>query len=251
MKKLLVPIMILVAMFSVFSAFMVAPETQAATKLLKSSTSLNAQAKAAAAKKEAAEKEKKEQAAALKDFKDLCKKSGGIAKDQTSPEYHYCSINSSNAADSAGGATGKKALSSLQNRLASAPVASAYPDEATCKAAKGTMWDSTTNQCKFASFSQNQACGTFFNWGAATGNCPSITETVVIIFNWAAVGVAIVVVAMIIVGAIQYITGSKGGEDKKAKAGMGTIRNAIIALVLYMIMWSLLNFLVPGGVFTA
>jgi len=90
--------------------------------------------------------------------------------------------------------------------------------------------------------------GINFGWEHCRGT-GSIMCTITVIFNWLAIGVSAVVVIMIVVGAIQYMTGGKGGEDKKAKQGMTTIRNAIIALVLYMIMWAFLNFLLPGGPF--
>jgi hypothetical protein len=68
------------------------------------------------------------------------------------------------------------------------------------------------------------------------------------IFNWASIGVVTVVIIFVVVGAIQYMAGSKGGEDKKTAGGIATIRNAILALGLYLIMWSLLNYLLPGGI---
>lgn len=71
--------------------------------------------------------------------------------------------------------------------------------------------------------------------------------TILLIFNWLAIGVGTVVVIMVIVGAIQYMTAS--GSQDQAKKGIKTIRNAIVALLLYLVMWALLNFLVPGGMF--
>ena len=92
---------------------------------------------------------------------------------------------------------------------------------------------------------------TFFDWGncgdqnrgAATIMCVLVT-----IFNWMAIGVAIAVVGGIIYGAILYT--SSGAKSEQAKKGMGVIRNAIIALLLYFIMFAFLNFLMPGGLFT-
>jgi hypothetical protein len=96
-------------------------------------------------------------------------------------------------------------------------------------------------------------CGetdTFFQWGDCNASSDNaIMDTIVTIFNWASIGVVTVVVIFVVVGAIQYMTGSSGGKDKETKSGLGTIRNAILALGLYFIMWTLLNYLVPGGVF--
>lgn len=71
--------------------------------------------------------------------------------------------------------------------------------------------------------------------------------TVRLAFNWVAIGVSTIVVIMVVVGAIQYTTA--GGSQEQAKKAIDIIRNAILALVLYMLMWAFLNFLIPGGLF--
>ena len=94
-------------------------------------------------------------------------------------------------------------------------------------------------------------CGnvqTFFNWG-----CPDDGETAIYsvlgkILDWLAMGVAIAVVIGIIYGAIMYMTA--GGNEGQAKNAIGIIRNALIALILYFAMYSILNFIIPGGLFT-
>jgi heme exporter protein D len=84
---------------------------------------------------------------------------------------------------------------------------------------------------------------TYFNWsGACTPQ-----ELIITLFNWLAVGVGVIVIVFVVVGAIQYITAA--GNQEQAKKAIERIRNAVLALGLYMIMWALLNFLVPGGVF--
>lgn len=89
-------------------------------------------------------------------------------------------------------------------------------------------------------------CGTntYFDW-----NCggQGIVGLLITIVNWLAIGVAIAVVGGIIYGAILYT--SSGGNPEQSKKGIDTIRNAIIALILYFAMWALINFLVPGGLF--
>jgi hypothetical protein len=101
----------------------------------------------------------------------------------------------------------------------------------------------------FAAVEKSDAgyCGTktFFNWGCSGDGIMGLLMT---IFNWLAIGVTLVVIGGIIYGAITYT--SSGGNPEQAKRGIGIIRNAIIALLMYFAMWSLLNFLVPGGVFT-
>lgn len=93
----------------------------------------------------------------------------------------------------------------------------------------------------------NCGTGTFFDWGCNTTNDSQIGPVLNQILMWLAFGVAIAVVGGIIYGAIQYTT--SGGNQAQAQKAISTIRNAVIALVLYFAMWALLNWLVPGGVF--
>lgn len=93
-------------------------------------------------------------------------------------------------------------------------------------------------------------CGnteTFFNWGCS-GSGEQITPVLITIVNWLAVGVTLAVIGGIIYGAIMYTT--SGGNPQQAQKAMGIIRNAFIALILYFIMWALLNWLIPGGLFS-
>lgn len=62
-------------------------------------------------------------------------------------------------------------------------------------------------------------------------------------FLSAFVGLAVVI--SVIVGGIQY--SSSAGDPQKASAAKNRIRNAIIALVTYIFLFALLNFLIPGG----
>jgi archaellum component FlaF (FlaF/FlaG flagellin family) len=56
----------------------------------------------------------------------------------------------------------------------------------------------------------------------------------------------IVIVGSIIVGGIQY--SSAGSDPQKVQAAKNRIKGAVIALLLFLFGYSLLNFLVPGGV---
>lgn len=89
-------------------------------------------------------------------------------------------------------------------------------------------------------------CGTntFFNWGCDSGDT-AIMDTIIQIFNWLSIGVVTVIIVVVVVGGIQYMTA--GGNSDNAKKAKERILNAIIALGLYLAMWVLLNYLVPGG----
>jgi len=90
---------------------------------------------------------------------------------------------------------------------------------------------------------KNEQCpSTYFNWG---DGCVGIPGLIMTIFNWLTIGVAAAIVIGIILGAIQYSTAQ--GNQENAKKGIQKITSALLALGLYLIMWALLNFLVPGG----
>ncbi len=87
---------------------------------------------------------------------------------------------------------------------------------------------------------------TYFEWGCDKGDNPMM-GTVATILGWLAAGLSIVVLMAIVYGAIIYLTA--GADKSKVENGKKIIRNAIIALIGYFFMYSLLNFLVPGGIF--
>ncbi|HSX05976.1 MAG TPA: pilin [Candidatus Saccharimonadales bacterium] len=107
-----------------------------------------------------------------------------------------------------------------------------------------TCPDGTT---KVANLSQCSAVGS----GTNGGNCADISQCDLfknylnpfIDFLAALVGVAVVI--SIVYGGIQY--GSSGGDPQKVTAAKNRIRNALIALVTFIFLFSLLKFLVPGG----
>jgi hypothetical protein len=58
--------------------------------------------------------------------------------------------------------------------------------------------------------------------------------------------VGLVIVLMIVVGGVQYITSA--GDPASVKAAKTRITNAITGLILFVLMFALLNFLIPGGI---
>lgn len=65
--------------------------------------------------------------------------------------------------------------------------------------------------------------------------------------NFLAAATGMVVVIMIIIGGIQYA--SAGGEAGKVAAAKGRIFNAIFALVAFLFLYAILQWIVPGGLF--
>jgi hypothetical protein len=60
-------------------------------------------------------------------------------------------------------------------------------------------------------------------------------------------GVGIAAIGGIVYGAILYT--SAGGSPEQVKKAIGIITNVVIGVVAYALMFSVLNFLIPGGVF--
>ena len=88
---------------------------------------------------------------------------------------------------------------------------------------------------------------TLFDW-QCSGADNGILALVATFLNWMAAGVAAAVLIGVVYGAIIYATAA--GDESKAKHGIEIIRNAVIALILYALMWSFLQFLIPGGLFS-
>jgi hypothetical protein len=80
-------------------------------------------------------------------------------------------------------------------------------------------------------------------------NCPLIKNYIEPFINFLAALVGVAVVFSIIVGGIQY--SSSGGDPSKVSAAKNRIRNAIIALVTFIVLYAMLNFLIPGGLANA
>ena len=80
----------------------------------------------------------------------------------------------------------------------------------------------------------------------STAHCDLIDKYINPFINFMAALVGIAVVVSIIVGGIQY--SSSAGDPQKVTLAKNRIRNAIIALVTFLFLYALLQFLVPGGI---
>jgi hypothetical protein len=66
------------------------------------------------------------------------------------------------------------------------------------------------------------------------------------IIKFLSAGVGLVIVLMIIISGIQYITARDNPQS--TEAAKNRLWNALIALFLFIFMFAILNFLVPGGI---
>jgi hypothetical protein len=80
-------------------------------------------------------------------------------------------------------------------------------------------------------------------------NKNGIWALLLIVINVMTAGVGVLAVGGIVYGSILYTT----AEDKadQVNKAVDIIRNVIIGLVSFALMWALLNFIIPGGVFSA
>jgi hypothetical protein len=112
-----------------------------------------------------------------------------------------------------------------------------------CSSLAGGTWDFDAKKCGNGSFdpaASNNKCATL-------DKCDLMTKYINPLIQLLAALVGVAVVASIIIGGIQY--SSSSGDPQRTSAAKARIRNAIIALVTFIFLYALLNFLVPGGLF--
>jgi hypothetical protein len=79
-----------------------------------------------------------------------------------------------------------------------------------------------------------------------SSNC-GIIHYIVVFTNALSALVGIVVVGSIIMAGIQY--SAAGSDASKVSAAKNRIRNAIMALLLFIFMYAILQWIIPGGLF--
>jgi hypothetical protein len=89
---------------------------------------------------------------------------------------------------------------------------------------------------------------TAFSFGACGNANVSISCLVGEVMKFLTVMVGIAVVGGITFGGITYSTGS--GNAAKTQKGVTIIVNSVIGLLVYLLMFAIINFLIPGGVFS-
>lgn len=84
--------------------------------------------------------------------------------------------------------------------------------------------------------------------GAKNAEDTGVWGLLLLVLNIMTAGVGILAVGGIVYGAILYTTSSQNADQTKQAKDI--IRNVIIGIIAYASMYLLLNFLVPGGIFT-
>lgn len=92
---------------------------------------------------------------------------------------------------------------------------------------------------------------TRFNFGCIGDNGPAgmgpIEDMIYAIIRFLSYGIGIVLVIAMIISGLQY--SASEGNAEASQAAKSRIQNVIVGLFLYLISFSLLQYLVPGGVF--
>jgi hypothetical protein len=92
-----------------------------------------------------------------------------------------------------------------------------------------------------------EKCITSPNDPVCMGDVNAILDVFFAIIRFLSVGVGIIIVASVVVAGIQY-TSSRGDPAAVAKA-IDRVRNTVIGLVIYLLIYAILNWIVPAGVF--
>lgn len=74
-----------------------------------------------------------------------------------------------------------------------------------------------------------------------------IVDMAFALLRFLSVGVGLIVAGSMVWAGIQYSTSR--GNPQATEAALKRISNAVIALLIYIFAWAILNFLVPGGLF--
>lgn len=130
------------------------------------------------------------------------------------------------------------------------PVASAKDaTQPTCNGTSATP-ESGKGSCVVCGTGNNSVqCDAFNNAKDcnASNGCNLVAKYIQPLINTLAVVVGLLSVVSIMIGGVQFA--SSDGDPQKAAAAKGRIAKTIIALVSFMFLYALLQFLVPGGIF--
>lgn len=81
----------------------------------------------------------------------------------------------------------------------------------------------------------------------SSDQCVIFKEYLIPLINALVAAVGIVVTIMIVSGGIQY--SASGGDPQAVAAAKGRIMNAVFSLLAFGLLWSFLQWVVPGGLF--
>ena len=83
--------------------------------------------------------------------------------------------------------------------------------------------------------------------GATGAEATGVWSLLLMVINILTAGVGILAVAGIVYGSVMYA--SAGGNPENVKKARGIITNVVIGIIAYAFMYTILNFITPGGLF--
>jgi hypothetical protein len=127
------------------------------------------------------------------------------------------------------------------------PYAAAQPGATTSTTTGGTVTEGKYHCGQYNSdATKNEAVTTSIDFGC-TGKGNAITDITFAIIRVLSDGVGLVVVASLVYAGIMY-TLSRGDPQATAKA-IGRMRSSIIALIVFIFGYAILNYVIPAGFF--
>jgi len=81
------------------------------------------------------------------------------------------------------------------------------------------------------------------------GSANPIFQILIIVIRFLSVGVGLAVAGGIIWGGILFVTAR--GNSSQTQKGVTVIVNSVIGLLLFIFMFAILNFVIPGGIFSS
>ena len=84
--------------------------------------------------------------------------------------------------------------------------------------------------------------------GGKTLETTGVWGLLLLVINILTAGVGVLAVAGIVYGSILYT--SAGDSSEKVSKAREVIRNVVIGILAYALMYAVLNFIIPGGLFT-
>lgn len=109
-----------------------------------------------------------------------------------------------------------------------------------CECPDGKVLDSN-GYCNTGNFVVNPAG----DCDAASGDC--ISNDIQTVINILSVIVGIVILGMVVFGGVRYSLSRSNPQE--VQAAKGHLTNAIIALIAYIFIYTVLQWIVPGGIF--
>ncbi len=119
--------------------------------------------------------------------------------------------------------------------------------------AEGTKQKNAKTEDKFAGDKKCGDVGTFFDFGCGGvdakggGSNNPIFRILLTIIAWLTAGVMVAVIGGIVYGGFLYITAQDNASQ--TQKGITVIVDSMIGLIAFGLMWAILNFIIPGGIY--